>query len=69
MITTKTTEYLVTLETVETDEYGAPWERKVAVRFDGDVNWDNWLEHFNHLECEEYRIVSVQESTPDLIEF
>ena len=69
MITTKTTEYLVTLETVETDEYGVPWERKVAVRFDGDVNWDNWLENFNHLECEEYRIVSVQETNPDLIEF
>ncbi len=60
---TQTTEYWVTLETIETDERGAPFERRVAVSFDGEVDWDNWLAYFNHLECEEYRIVSVTEST------
>ncbi len=54
MITqSKNTEYVVTLETFDTDELGIGYERQVAVRFDDEVNWDNWLDYFNHTECEE----------------
>lgn len=58
---TKNTEYVVILETVETDEFGIGWERKVSVSFDDEVNWDNWLDNFNELEPEKYWITEVIE--------
>ncbi len=58
---TKNTEYVVNLETVETDELGIGFERKVAVQFDDEVNWDNWLDYFNKEECVEYKIIKIVE--------
>ena len=66
MITqSQNTEYVVTLETFDTDELGIGYERQVAVRFDDEVNWDNWLDYFNHTECEEYKIIRIVEVGDD----
>ncbi len=66
MITqSKNTEYVVTLETFDTDELGIGYERQVAVRFDDEVNWDNWLDYFNKQECSEYRIIRIVEVGDD----
>ena len=66
MITqSKSTEYIVSLETSETDELGIGFERKVAVRFDDEVNWDNWLNYFNKQECSEYKIILIVEVGDD----
>ncbi len=63
--TPNNTEYIVTLETVDTDELGIGYERQVAVRFDAEVNWDNWLDYFNKQECEEYKIHQIVEVGAD----
>ena len=66
MITqSKSTEYIVSLETSETDELGIGFERQVAVRFDDEVNWDNWLDYFNKQECSEYKIIRIVEVGDD----
>ncbi len=66
MITqSKNTEYVVTLETFDTDELGIGYERQVAVRFDDEVNWDNWLDYFNKQECSEYKIIRIVEVGDD----
>ncbi len=66
MITqSQNTEYVVTLETFDTDELGIGYERQVAVRFDDEVNWDNWLDYFNKQECSEYRIIRIVEVGDD----
>ena len=62
---TKNTEYVVTLETFDTDELGIGYERQVAVRFDDEVNWDNWLDYFNKQECSEYKIIRIVEVGDD----
>ncbi len=66
MITqSQNTEYVVTLETFDTDELGIGYERQVAVRFDDEVNWDNWLDYFNKQECSEYKIIRIVEVGDD----
>lgn len=59
-------EYVVTLLTVDTDEYGAPWERTMNVIWDMGVipNWHDWLKAFNELESEPYSLFEVIEVDP-----
>lgn len=61
-------EYVVTVLTLETDEYGAPWERKMNVVWDAGItpDWDSWLASFNELENEPYEIERIKEIDPNL---
>ncbi|MGL5807325.1 MAG: hypothetical protein ACRC11_18120 [Xenococcaceae cyanobacterium] len=63
-------EYVVTVLTLETDEHGAPWERKMNVVWDAGItpDWDSWLASFNELEDEPYQIDKVKEVDPDALE-
>ncbi len=40
-------------ETIETDEYGAPFESQVIVEWDADVpiDWDSWLAWYEYEHC------------------
>ena len=55
-------EYAVILETIETDEYGAPFESQVIVEWDADVpiDWNSWLAWYEYEHCAEFRLVSIQ---------
>lgn len=54
-------EYVVIVHTVDTDEHGAPWGRAINVVWDAGVvpDWESWMENFNELEDEPYKLIEI----------
>ena len=56
--------YFITLETLDQDEFGVPFERKIVEEFapdlDHEIDWNQWLDSFCRREGEEYSILSIR---------
>jgi hypothetical protein len=62
-------EYVVTLETIETDEHNAPWSHQVNVVWDAGIipDWDYWLKLYTEND-EPHRIGEIIEVDPNHID-
>ncbi|WP_013334978.1 hypothetical protein [Gloeothece verrucosa] len=54
--------YLISLETEPDPVWHSIKQRSVSVSCDEgvEIEWDNWLEWYNHHECEEFKIIEIR---------